>query len=184
MENKKIKIWEFWGVIFIFLFGALLHFAYDFSNSWKPLALISAVNESTWEHLKIAFWPAFIYSTIEFFVFGQKVKNFCFAKACSFLIIPIVIIVIFYSYTYFTGDNILFVDISTFFIAIAVAQLVGYKLMSLKKEYSFLNIIGIIIIIINLYCYAFFTYFPPKSKLFLDPVTGKYGIVEKIENVR
>jgi hypothetical protein len=181
MENKKIKIWELWGIILIFLFGALLHFAYEFSNSWKPLALISAVNESTWEHLKIAFWPALIYSTIEFFVFGQKVKNFCFAKACSFLIIPIVITIIFYSYTYFTGSDILFIDISTFFIAIAVAQIVSYKIMFLKKDYSFLNILGIIIIIINLYFYASFTYFPPKSKLFLDPVTGKYGIIEQFE---
>ena len=52
------------------------------------MAVISGVNESTWEHFKIGFWPAFIWAFFEFFVFGRKTKNFFFAKGISFLLMP------------------------------------------------------------------------------------------------
>jgi hypothetical protein len=39
------------------LLGTLLHFAYDFSGQNFVVGLFSAINESTWEHLKLLFMP-------------------------------------------------------------------------------------------------------------------------------
>jgi hypothetical protein len=177
MGSKKIRLWEMFGILFIFLIGAFLHFTFELGGGLRPLALISAVNESVWEHLKIAFWPAFVWGIIEFFAIRKKVKNFFFAKAISFLLIPVIITAIFYSYTHFTGNSILAVDITTFFVSIAVAQIVGYRLMLIRKSYPALNILGGILIIITLAAFSLFTFYPPKFFLFKDP-QGRYGILK------
>lgn len=95
----NVYLCELLGVIFISITGSLLHFVYDWSNKYKPFALISAVNESTWEHLKIAFWPTLIYSLLEYASISEITNNFVIAKASCLIIIPLSIVFLFYSYT-------------------------------------------------------------------------------------
>jgi hypothetical protein len=178
MERKKILSWEMWGILFISLAGALLHFTFELSGEWTPMAVISGVNESTWEHFKIGFWPAFIWAFIEFFVFGRKTKNFFFAKGISFLVMPLVIAGLFYGYTWIFRIESLAIDIVIFIIAIAVAQVVSYKIILTKKRKKAGNIIGAILIIAGLIMYSTLSYYAPKCPIFKDPVTGGYGIVE------
>ena len=178
MNRKKILSWEMFGILFTVLAGALLHFTFELSGEWTPMAIISGVNESTWEHFKIGFWPAFLWGFIEFFVFGRKVKNFFFAKGISYLVIPAVISFLFYSYTLIFKIESLAIDIVIFIIAIAVAQIVSYRLMLLKERKLYLNIIGGIIIIVNIVLFSLLSYYPPECLIFKDPVTGGYGIVE------
>jgi hypothetical protein len=178
MSRKKILLWEMFGILFTIMIGALLHFTFELSGEWKPLAIISGVNESTWEHFKIGFWPAFIWGLIEFFAFRKKVKNFFFAKGISFLVIPAVISILFYGYTFIFNIESLVIDVVIFIIAIAVAQIVSYRLMLLQKRKLYLNIIGGIIIIINIVLFSLLSFFPPECIIFKDPVTGGYGIVE------
>jgi hypothetical protein len=178
MERRKILLWEMLGIVFTVLVGALLHFTFELSGEWAPMAIISGVNESTWEHFKIGFWPAFAWGIIEFFVFGKKVKNFFFAKGISFLVIPAVISILFYGYTFIFKIESLAIDIVIFIIAIVVAQIVSYRLMLLKERKLYLNIIGGVIIIINVVLFSLLSFFPPECPIFKDPVTGGYGIVE------
>jgi len=180
MNRKKILSWEMFGILFTVLAGSLLHFTFELSGEWTPMAIISGVNESTWEHFKIGFWPAFVWGFIEFFVFGRKVKNFFFAKGISYLVIPAVISVLFYSYTSIFKIESLAIDIVIFIIAVAVAQIVSYRLMLLKERKLCLNIIGGIIIIINIVLFSLLSFYPPECFIFQDPVTGGYGIVEHL----
>jgi len=178
MERKKILTWEMLGILFTFMIGAFLHFTFELSGFWEPMALISGVNESVWEHLKIGFWPAFVWGIIEFFIFRKKVKNFFFAKAISYLILPVIIVTLFYGYTLIFNIESLAIDIVIFFIAIAVAQIVSYRLMLMRERKISLNVLGAVIIIINIILFSLLSYFPPKCPIFKDPVTGGYGIVE------
>ena len=180
MERKKILLWEILGIIFTISIGALLHFTFELSGEWTPMAIISGVNESTWEHFKIGFWPAFAWCIIEFFIFGRKVKNFFFAKGISFLVIPAVISALFYGYTLIFKIESLAIDIIIFIIAIAVAQIVSYRLMLMKERKLSLNVIGGLIIIVNIVLFSLLSFFPPACPIFLDPVTGGYGIVEHL----
>ena len=53
----------FKGFLFTALAGTLLHFLYD----WVPnplTALVSGVNESVWEHMKLLFVPVFLYLAV------------------------------------------------------------------------------------------------------------------------
>jgi hypothetical protein len=173
--------WEMWGILFIIIMGALLHFTFDFSGGWKPLGVISAVNESVWEHLKLTFWPAVFWTILEFFFVHRTNKgynpNFMLAKAVGAYLMPLVIVVIFYSYTTFTGHSILAVDLSSFVIAVVLGQIVSYKLLRSLKISGAFNLLGLIMLIIGALLFAVFTFHPPSFGVFRDPVSGGYGII-------
>lgn len=175
----KVFLWELFGVIFISVTGTLLHFVYICSNEYKPFALISSVNESTWEHLKIAFWPTLVYSIIEYQFISDITNNFIIAKAACLLVIPISIIVLFYSYTAILGRNILILDISIFILSIFFGQKISFKLLIMDPLPSFLTSLAAYIIVVLIILFSLFTYFPPKLAIFKDPVKGGYGIYRR-----
>ena len=81
------------GFFFISSLGAFLHFLYDISNHNKLVGVFSAVNESTWEHIKLALTPTFIYSLVDGYFYGYY-DNYFFAKLISILSIIIVMPII------------------------------------------------------------------------------------------
>ncbi|MFB0564614.1 MAG: DUF6512 family protein [Candidatus Aminicenantaceae bacterium] len=175
--NRKILVFHLLGIIFTNIAGSFLHFVYEMSGSFKPLALIGAVNESTWEHLKIGFWPAAFFAVLEYIAYGKKNKNFWLAKALCLYTIPFLIIILFYGYTFFMHHN-LFLDISIFVLAVIAAYYLSYKILVSDRDFSRYRIVAIILIIAALLAFSLLTYFPPKNFLFLDPQTGSYGIIE------
>ena len=171
---KNSKKWQIWGAVLTIVVGSLLHFVYGWSGEFKIVALFAAVNESTWEHLKLAFWPTFIFSIVEWLSFGQGVKNFCFATLCKLFSMPIIIIILFYGWLVFFPDNFIW-DISIFIIAVIAGFILGYKILDSKKQYN-LETISAILILLGLIKFSLFTYFPPHTFLTKDPINGGYGI--------
>lgn len=178
-DRKKILKWEMFGILFIFLFGAFLHFVYELSGGLKIVALVGAVNESVWEHLKIGFWPAFIWAIIEFFVFGKRTRNFFIAKGTSFTLIALLITGIYYGAVTLNIEN-LAIDITNFFISIVLAQIISYRVILVQRYYKVLRVIGVILVFANLIGFSLLSYYPPKCPIFKDPLTGKYGIAVHI----
>lgn len=170
----KIKKWEIAGAIITIVAGSLLHFVFQWSGSFKPLALIAAVNESTWEHLKLAFWPAFIFAVIEYFAFGRKNRNFCLATMVKLFSMPVIIILLFYGWLIFFEDNFIW-DISIFVFAVIVGYHLSYRTMKIEKDLRW-GKISAVLITIGLIKFSLFTFFPPHNFLFQDPVDGNYGI--------
>jgi hypothetical protein len=175
--------WEMWGILFIVLLGALLHFTFEFSGGWKPLGVISAVNESVWEHLKLVFWPALFWTIIEWLgLYRPKPNtrpNFLFARAIGAWSMPVIILIIFYTYTTFTGESILAVDLSSFVIAVIIGQIVSYRLWRYRKSARPLSWLGLIIFLTGILLFAIFTFLPPHTGLFQDPTSGNYGILSR-----
>jgi hypothetical protein len=178
MDNKKIFQWELVGFIFTVIIGSLLHFCFEWSGSFKPLAIICAVNESVWEHLKLGFWPFLIFSIIEYFAFGKENANFWIAKAVGLFIIPITITLGFYLYTSILGTHNLIIDIGLFILSILLAYTASYKILTSKKVYSNFSKASIGFIIIATILFSLLSYFPPKLNIFKDSQTGSYGIPE------
>lgn len=52
---------EIIGTFFIIILGTINHFLYDWFNHNKIIGYFTAVNESTWEHLKLVIAPSFIW---------------------------------------------------------------------------------------------------------------------------
>jgi hypothetical protein len=176
LNYRNVLRWEVAGFFFIVIIGTLLHFCFEWSGSFAPFALFCAVNESVWEHLKLGFWPGLFFAILEYMFWGSKAANFLTAKALSLYIMPIITVVLFYSYTAILGTHILAIDISIFIISVMLAQLISFRSIVSEKDYSALNKIALIMLAVLTLAFSLFTYFPSKLELFLDPRTGKPGI--------
>jgi len=178
--NKKVLIWEIIGIVFITFLGSFMHFLFELTGYWPPIGAIAAVNESVWEHLKLGYWPLIFFALIEYKFIKEEVNNFALAKFVGSLLIISVIIVFFYSYTAILGEDLLILDILSFILSIVIAQLVSYKILTIKKLNKSVSIISLIGLVILGLLFILFTYFPPHIPLFQDAVTGGYGIVEHL----
>ncbi len=173
--NRYILKWELFGIVFIIIIGSAFHFIFDLSGGWRPLAIIAAVNESVWEHLKLGFWPALIYALIEYRYIKRLSSNLVFAKAIGILIIPVAIAILFYGYTAFT-EHILAVDIAIFIIAVVIGQMTSYKILSDSALPFWTEKLGLLLLILLVIAFATFTCYPLRLPIFQDPLTGGYGI--------
>lgn len=171
------KSWTIAGIIFTLIFGTLLHFTYTWSSGNPLVAVFSAVNESTWEHLKLLFTPMFLFAVLEYFAYGYELPNFIPAKFLSILLGMLTIITVFYTYTGILGENFLLADIGTFILGVLVAYFFNYKM--LQTDYfssSMAVLLGLVGLLILLICFFVFTFNPPHLPLFQDPNSLSYGI--------
>ena len=172
--DKKYIIYEAVGFIVTSLAAAGLHFLYA-ALPCTLTALISPVNESVWEHVKIVFYPFLMWSIIELIVLHPADKRaFLGAKCVGLALLPIVLIVFFYTYSGIVGRNIAAVDIASTFLHLAAAFIASA--LAYKKETMQLNIVCAAICAVFLFSLILFTFFPPHISLFKDPLTGGYGI--------
>ncbi len=163
-------------LIFVFsiFIGFVGHFLYEFSNHNKIVALFFAVNESTWEHIKIGLTPLLFCTIIDAF-FNGYIHNFWFNKFVSIFCFIILIPLLFYCYKFFLKKHVLIIDIFIFVFSLFVSVLLNYYM-----DYYFincnLNVIGVVGMFIIIVAYFTWTYNPPKCFLFKDPISNKYGI--------
>jgi hypothetical protein len=176
MKRSVLK-WELVGIGVIFIVGALFHFLFEWSGNLEPVGVIAAVNESVWEHFKIAFWPALFYAIFEYPFLRRSTSNFMVAKAIGIYVMPVAIAVIFYSYTAIVGEEILIVDILIFFVAVALGQLASYKILTVRRWPRWTGGLGLVMVIALAVAFGVFTFYPPHLPIFRDAVSGGYGIV-------
>lgn len=73
-DNKKFyKRYIVTGFLFVGILGTLFHFVYDWCRLARLIGLFVPVNESTWEHMKLLFFPMLIYIAICFQYVKKKV---------------------------------------------------------------------------------------------------------------
>ena len=81
------------GFFFVLILGTLLHFSFSWLREAPVAGLFSAVNESTWEHMKLLFFPSFLYLfSLHFFIrarcretsSGQTLESFRRAQGAYF----------------------------------------------------------------------------------------------------
>jgi len=169
-SNKSMFLYELVGMIFVIILGSVLHFTFEWSSNQPIVGPFSAINESVWEHLKLAFWPALLFALIEHPMVKKMVNNFAFAKTIGICLMVIIIPIIFYSYTSVTGNSIFIIDISSFVVAVVIGQLSSYKLLMYRKLPRNLNNISLIALVLLGLAFALFTFYPPQLPIFKDPI--------------
>lgn len=162
--------------LLIILIGTFLHFLYEISNHNKIVALFAAVNESTWEHIKLALTPMFFLMIYDIFCYGNN-PNYFIAKVTSILTVIILIPLLFYGYSRFFKSNLV-IDIGIFCISVIISQYLFYIIMKLESLPDWLKNISIILLFIIFGFYLLATLMPLKNELFKDPITDEYGIKE------
>lgn len=162
-------------IIIICAVGTMLHFTYELSHHNKCVAIFSAVNESTWEHIKICMTPTILWSIYEIITYGFSNK-YLLAKSLSILTIIILIPILFYSYTFFTKKAVLFIDVICFYLTVICSQLVFKYYINLNNVSNVYTYLSIGLLIIEMFAYLYLTYKPLKNFMFKDPITDKFGL--------
>ena len=137
------------------------------------------MNESTWEHLKLVFWPAVLFAVAEYFAYGRKTDGFIPVRVTSIITGMASVVVLFYTYSGILGRNILVMDILVFIISVAVMYVFSYyKLRSPGKLFTMFFSSSCEVSVIAAICIlmVIFIYDPPEIGMFQDPLSGGYGI--------
>ena len=171
--EKNLRIWQWTGFTFAVVFGSLLHFVFVWTKSYA-LAPVSAVNESTWEHMKILFFPLLVFALVQS-RYASEYPAFWWIKCIGILAGVVSIPILFYTYNGAFGESPDWVNISIFFLSAGIAFLVETHLFKTRFAPSF-AVVGLIILLIIGLLFAVFTFAPPKLPLFQDPITSRYGI--------
>ena len=173
-DKKCILIFQIISTIFIIILGTILHFTFQWSNQNSLVGAFSAVNESTWEHLKLLFFPMLITIVVGYFYIGKDIPNFLCAKTIGIIVALLFTVIFFYTYTGILGINFAFLNILTFIFSAILGEYIAYRIMVSNLECN--NNISIIFLILLFLSLIIFTYYPPKIGLFKDPISNKYGI--------
>lgn len=176
MNTKSYKLSGIIGTVFMFLLGSELHFFYDQSGGHVLSVLFGAVNESTWEHIKIFLAPYIVWGILELAYLRPSFKAFVVGKVVGLYVIPIGIISLFYSYTAIAGTNYLWADILISLVVCALSQYISQTVYSFGSAAARWFAPSLIALVLMAVMYFSFTAVPPKALLFLDPITGNYGI--------
>ncbi|WP_461813008.1 DUF6512 family protein [Faecalimonas sp.] len=168
---RSLKSIHIIGVIFTIVVGTLLHFVWEWSGQSNLTAIFSAVNESTWEHLKLLFFPFITFAIIEYFLYGNETTCFFSVKVCAVLLGMLTIVTVFYTYTGILGKNYFPLDILTFLLGVIVSYLYSYYHLytspSSCSVYS--EVLAIFTLLLFIIAFSIFSFSPPSLGIFQQP---------------
>ena len=172
---RSIRTWQLLGFAVTSLAGTVLHFLYDLLGRNILIAPFSGVNESTWEHMKLLFWPLAVYALIQSFFFREREDFWCI-KARGILLGLSLIPVLFYTYNGAIGKSPDFINIAIFFVSAAAVFIYETRLWSKEKVLFCSTRVAVCLIFIISLLFIIFTFNTPTLGIFRDPITGTYGI--------
>lgn len=164
---NSLKRYCIFGALFTILVGTVSHFVYEWTGNNFLVGLFFPVNESTWEHMKLVFFPMLLYTVFA----GKKVEQTipCVWRA-SFTGILVgiwAIPVLFYTYSGILGYNTAWLNILLFVISVILAFVVVYLVAESCKNAD----ARVLRLVIYAFLVAFmvFTVYPPALGLFAMP---------------
>lgn len=156
--------------LFISVLGVLLHFTYEWSDDNPIVALFSAVNESTWEHLKLLFFPMLLLTIIEL-LFTEKRQlpsNYLFARTIGILSGMAFIVIAFYTLTGVFAKLPDAVNIALYFLGVFLALYIENKINRGNSQNH--SAFAAIVLLALTIAFFVFTKYPPSIGLFANPV--------------
>ena len=173
--KRSIGLWQFFGFGITSLGGTILHFLYDWLGEASWIAPFSGVNESTWEHMKLLFWPMLFYAIAQRFLFREREDFWCI-KLRGILLGLAVIPILFYTYNGVIGRSPDWINITIFFISAAAAYIYETRLFNNGHLRCRSPRVAIGTLAVIALLFTVFTFATPDLGLFRDPLTGTYGI--------
>ena len=171
MELEIVLIVSFFLISII---GTVLHFTHNWFKNGILLHIFSAVNESTWEHMKLLVLPTILVMIFQYILLRDRYFNLFNSLFILYLIEILTIPLLYESLRLIFKKLHFLVTILIFYIAIILGVYIQY--IMLISEISFLNeYISFVLIIVLTILFGIFTYYPPKYLIFRDPITGRYG---------
>ena len=174
MKQRSI-LWQAAGFALVTFGGTILHFLYDWTGGSILVVPFSGVNESTWEHMKLLFWPLFLFASVQRLIFKDQENYWC-VKLAEILLGLVLIPVLFYTYNGVFGKSPDWLNIAIFYITALLVFLFEWRAFRngrLQCKHPRLAVTAIFLIGV---LFVVFTFVTPQIPLFQDPLTGTYGI--------
>lgn len=176
--RKRLLLWEIAGFLAVGVLGAVGHFLFAWSGENTVAAAFAAVNESTWEHMKLLFFPMFLFSGIQLSVQGKNYPDFLAVRTLSILTGLLLIPVIFYTYSGVLGFRVEWFDIFIFYLADAAMFWLDYCLLRRGRMISlWQQLAALLVLWVIAFAFVWCTFQPPHLGLWKDPLTGGFGIM-------
>jgi len=177
MTINSVILVSLWMIVPLGLLGSLLHFLFDWTKHNKFVAFFSAVNESYWEHIKIAIWPVLLLQIVLFSLGGYQFPSYVPASTIALYSIPVTMVGLVFLYKSVTKRNILWLDISIFFVCIAIAQSIFVQVLGQLSATSGTVVMSSLFLLGLIVAFLLFTFRPPREPdVFLDPIKKDYGL--------
>ncbi|QAA30215.1 DUF6512 family protein [Clostridium manihotivorum] len=165
-KKNEVFIWELTGIPLLILLGLSLSFTYKSSNRNFIIGLFSVINTSLWEQLKISFFPIIFYSLIEKAFLATNSDNFFIAKATSFIFMSTFLSLSYFFLDFKIMNSEISNTISILLIGYTLSQFLSCIILNLNKNYSYINLISFLFLIITSILFFAFTINPPNNWLF------------------
>ena len=137
----------------------------------------SAVNESTFEHLKLLVTPLLLFGIIGWIRHHSHFQNIFPALLFAILAGTLAITAFFYTYTGIIGTNFLVLDIFSFILGVFVSfYVIFHTIASDRFTSTGWNVFAVIAILVIAASMVFFTFYPPQIAFFKDPLTKTFGM--------
>ncbi len=179
--KKSLLKWQISGIVFTVAFGVILHFLYEWTNKSVFVAPFSGVNESTWEHMKLLFFPMVIFAIVESFFF-KEYQSFWNIKFKGIVLGLLLIPLLFYFYNGVIGKSPDWINIGIFIISVCVTYIFEIKLFKKKESLNEVSNSYFFLVITIGILFVLFTFYQPKIEIFKDPNTNLYGINNFVNN--
>mgnify|MGYP001378198055 CR=1 FL=1 len=176
--KKSLYTWQLAGFIFTSITGVLLHFLFDWTGQSIIIAPFSAVNESIWEHMKLLFFPMFIFAFVESCYLSKEYKGFWCVKLTGIALGLGLIPVSYYTIRGIFGMIPGWMNITIFFVTAALVYWTETRILkqpniSCQSPKAALLILWLIVL-----AFAVLTFVPPHIPLFEDSITKTYGYMK------
>jgi hypothetical protein len=177
MTIDSVILVSLWMIVPLGLLGSALHFLFEWTKHNPFVAVFSAVNESYWEHIKIAIWPVFFLQILLFSLGGYQIPSFVPAVTVALYSIPVSMLGLVFLYKSVTKRNILWLDISIFFVCVAISQAVFVLILEQLSPTAGTVVMSGLFLLGLIVAFLLFTFRPPKEPdVFLDPINKEYGL--------
>ena len=169
-DKEKMFWWCAGGVLFTAILGTVLHFLYEWTGESGVVKPISAIDESTFQHMKIMYFPMLIFGVIQWCFLRHEKPCFWLVKLVGIMVALTLIPTLFYTYNGAFGRSPDWLNITIFMVSAIGGYGVEYLLFERKREgnkWSNLAFLGVVALGV---LFVVFTYLPPDVPLFKSPV--------------
>lgn len=164
---KALKRFCVIGFLVTTILGVISHFVYEWTGGNFLVGLFFPMNESTWEHMKLLFFPMFLFALVA----GKKMERQypCIYNAMftGILLGLALIPTLFYTYSGVLGFFVDWVNIAVYVLSVLVAYIVVYRvaLTCRNKNPMVLRIVMYVLLV----AFMVFSVYPPKLGIFSAP---------------
>jgi surface polysaccharide O-acyltransferase-like enzyme len=164
------------GLLFLLFFVAL-HHGYELTG-WYILTPICGINESVFQHLKMAYWSYLFVSLAEYLAARRTGKRdgHWYPRLLAAVVVPWIAMLVWYLMPALAGRvESLALHVAWAILATYVTGVAGAFIERGLKESPPLELKALILAlsVISAFLYTWFTYNPPYIDVFVDPETLK-----------